>query len=191
MTRTAYVLLPSPFGPLALLWRDMPGGPKVQRVLLPGEGTPVEEVLRAWPVEVLPGSCPAMATLAAQIERFWAGEGVSFPLEILAMETCSAFQQQVLRVEHAIPRGWVSTYGRIAAYLGMPGAARAVGTALANNPFPILIPCHRVVRADGTLGGYQGGAAMKRALLEMEGVEVSAAGKVRTARMCYEGRAAL
>ncbi len=164
--------VPSAFGPLALLWRDTPAGPRVQRLLLPREGRP------GWPSNIIPGSCPPMAALAEQITRFLAGEEIAFPLEMLALETCSAFQQRVLRVEHSIPRGCVSSYGRIASHLGVPGAARAVGAALANNPFPILIPCHRAVRADGTLGGYRGGVAMKRALLEMEGVAVSAAGKV-------------
>ena len=76
----------------------------------------------------------------------------------------------MLRAEHAIPRGRVSTYKLIANHIGYPTGARAVGTALATNPFPIIIPCHRAIRADGTLGGFQGGLNMKRALLEMEGI---------------------
>jgi methylated-DNA-[protein]-cysteine S-methyltransferase len=69
--------------------------------------------------------------------------------------------------------------------LGKPSAARAVGRALATNPFPIIIPCHRAVRSDGSLGGYQGGLAMKRALLEMEGVEFDARGRVATPGFYY------
>ncbi|MBC7317034.1 MAG: MGMT family protein, partial [Chloroflexi bacterium] len=95
---------------------------------------------------------------------------VAFPLDLVAWEGCSPFQKRVLLADYAIPRGQVSTYGLIAAHLGMPNAARAVGRALATNPFPILIPCHRAIRSDRTLGGYQAGLAMKRALLEMEGV---------------------
>ncbi|MEA3339092.1 MAG: MGMT family protein, partial [Chloroflexota bacterium] len=83
------------------------------------------------------------------------------------------------------PRGWVSTYGRIAKSLGNPRAARAVGNALARNPFPIIIPCHRTIRADGRLGGFRGGVEMKRALLEMEGVEVDDVGKALTDRVYY------
>jgi methylated-DNA-[protein]-cysteine S-methyltransferase len=79
----------------------------------------------------------------------------------------------------------VSTYGRIAKYLGAPRAARAVGNALAGNPFPILIPCHRAIRGNGELGGYQGGTQMKRALLEMEGIHVSPGGRVLTDRFYY------
>jgi len=101
---------------------------------------------------------------------------VVFDLEAVALELCGEFQRRVLLAEHGIPRGWVSTYGRIANYIGSTGAGRAVGTAVAENPFPIIIPCHRAVRTDGTLGGYQGGKGMKRALLEMEGVEFKGAG---------------
>ncbi|HQO79253.1 MAG TPA: MGMT family protein, partial [Thermodesulfobacteriota bacterium] len=69
-------------------------------------------------------------------------------------------------------------------HIGIAGSSRAVGTALAKNPFPIIIPCHRAVRANGALGGYQGGIGMKRALLEMEGVEF-AGDKVLMLRVYY------
>ena len=72
-----------------------------------------------------------------------------------------------------------------AAGVGRPAAARAAGTALATNPFPIVVPCHRAVRADGSPGGYQGGPAMKRALLALEGVRFDAAGRVAVARFHY------
>ena len=76
-----------------------------------------------------------------------------------------------------IPEGEVRTYGEVAAEAGSPGAARAVGTAMATNPLPGVIPCHRVVRADGTLGGYgEGGTGRKRELLAREGVTSSTAG---------------
>lgn len=116
---------------------------------------------------------------------FLSGENVVFSLDMLRWEGCSGFRRQVLLAEHAIPRGRVSSYQRIAAQLGRPGAARAVGTALAANPFPILIPCHRAIRSDGSLGGYQGGLAMKRALLEMEGVRVDATGRVNPKAFYY------
>jgi len=81
-------------------------------------------------------------------------------------------------MEYKIPRGWVSTYGRIAGKLGNAGAARAVGTALSRNPFPLIVPCHRAVRSDGSLGGYAGGIAMKKRLLELEGIESDGYGRV-------------
>ena len=106
-------------------------------------------------------------------------------LDGIALEKCSEFQQRVLLAVHKIPRGWVSTYGRIARSLGIPGGARAVGRALSRNPFPIIIPCHRAIRANGELGGFRGGLKMKQALLELEGVEFSQTGKVLTDRIYY------
>lgn len=81
------------------------------------------------------------------------------------------FEQEVLALLRRIPAGTVRTYRDIAKALGQPGAARAVGMACARNPLPLLIPCHRVVRSDGGLGGYslRGGVALKRRLLEAEG----------------------
>ncbi|MFN2245473.1 MAG: methylated-DNA--[protein]-cysteine S-methyltransferase [Anaerolineae bacterium] len=185
MKPVSHMPVPSPFGTLILLWHDTPEGPKVTRVLLPTDGNTTEEMMR-----VLRQSGPArsvleMRTWADQIARFLAGDDVNFPLDALALETCSEFQQRVLRAEHAIPRGWVSTYGRIATHLAAPKAARAVGRALALNPFPIFVPCHRAIRSDMTLGGYQGGAAMKRALLEREGLALSSEGKVLTDNVYY------
>lgn len=94
----------------------------------------------------------------------------------------SRFQERVLRMESRIPRGMVSTYARIAIKLHCPGAARAVGGALAHNPFPVIIPCHRVVRSDGSPGGYAGGADMKKQLLELEGIEFDRHGRVSTVK---------
>jgi methylated-DNA-[protein]-cysteine S-methyltransferase len=108
-----------------------------------------------------------------------------FPLEMIRLDLCTQFQQKVLRAEHGIPRGRVSTYQRIARHIGNAKGARAVGTALAKNPFPIIIPCHRAVRSDGTLGGYQGGVDMKRALLEMEGVYADTNDRVPTTAFFY------
>lgn len=81
------------------------------------------------------------------------------------------FEREVLGVLRRIPTGAVKTYGEVAKTLGQPGAARAVGAACARNPLPLLIPCHRVVRSDGGLGGFslRGGVALKRRLLEAEG----------------------
>ena len=101
------------------------------------------------------------------------GSPLSAELET-AMVTAglTPFATAVLRATAAIPAGQVRTYGQIAQAIGRPGAARAVGAALARNPVPVRIPCHRVIRADGQLGDYsgEGGAAGKAALLAAEGV---------------------
>lgn len=180
----AYLLLPSDFGTVGLVWREA-AGPKVWCVVLPGEPDAVEAQIQAASSEARPGSSPVVAQMGEGIRRFLAGEPVAFNLSLLALERCSAFQRQVLLAEYGIPRGWVSTYGRIAHHLARPGAARAVGRALATNPFPLVIPCHRAVRSNGELGGYRGGPEMKRALLELEGVEFSSTGGVVMDRVHY------
>jgi len=89
------------------------------------------------------------------------------------------FQRDVWRALLLIPEGRVTTYGEIARFLGRPGAVRAVGTAVGKNPAAPEIPCHRVVRADGRIGGYSGdgGVGRKIALLKKEGVD-TAEGKI-------------
>lgn len=112
------------------------------------------------------------------MQSFLEGDRVCFELSLLALEICSRFQRSVLLAEREIPRGWVSTYGKIASRVGVSGGARAVGNALARNPFPIVIPCHRAIRSDGRLGGFRGGLEMKRALLELEGIEFTPTDRV-------------
>lgn len=180
-----YVRFSSPFGPMAIVWEVIAGRFQVQRIVLPPPGMAGDKPPRQSLLGAVIRSRPEAEALAGQLERFLQGEAVQFDLSVLALERCSNFQHRVLLAEHSIPRGWVSTYGRIARHLGIPRGARAVGQALATNPFPLAIPCHRAIRADGTLGGYQGGTEMKGALLEMEGVKVSANGRVQTDRFYY------
>lgn len=185
MKPVSHMLVPSAFGTLILLWLDTPEGPTVSRVLLPRDGNATKEMLGVLREGGPARSRPEIRALAGRITSFLEGDDVDFPLDVLALENCSEFQQRVLRAEHAIPRGCISTYGSIAAHLGVPGAARAVGSALAGNPFPILVPCHRAVRSNMELGGYQGGLAMKRTLLELEGLAFSPEGKVITDSVYY------
>jgi methylated-DNA-[protein]-cysteine S-methyltransferase len=89
---------------------------------------------------------------------------------MLRFDDCTPFRSRVLRAVFSIPRGRVSSYGRIASVVKSPGAARAVGTAMATNPFPVVIPCHRVIRSDGDIGEFGSGRVMKKMLLRIEGV---------------------
>ncbi len=92
----------------------------------------------------------------------------------------TSFQKAVLTAAAGIPTGEVRPYGWIASKIGKPSAVRAVGSALGQNPVPILVACHRVVRADGSLGQYRFGSPMKAALLESEGLHVESARGVLT-----------
>jgi O-6-methylguanine DNA methyltransferase len=98
------------------------------------------------------------------------------------------FEQAVLRKTREIPRGEIRPYGWVAREIGRPAAVRAVGTALANNPIPYFIPCHRVVRTDGHIGNYGGGGPeAKRALLTMEGVRLNRLEELARAGIRYQG----
>ena len=92
--------------------------------------------------------------------------GFDLPIDLSAL---TPFQRAVLRAATALGFGEVATYTDIAKRIGSPKASRAVGNALGQNPVAIIVPCHRVVRTDGTLGGYTGGLRYKRALLDIEG----------------------
>jgi O-6-methylguanine DNA methyltransferase len=111
----------------------------------------------------------AVRKAAGQIREYLRGRRRSFRARI-DWRVMTAFQRRVLRVTLCIPYGRVTTYGEIAAVIGNPRAARAVGRALGANPIPIVIPCHRVIASDGALGGYSaaGGVSLKRRLLQME-----------------------
>ncbi|TMD70118.1 MAG: methylated-DNA--[protein]-cysteine S-methyltransferase [Chloroflexi bacterium] len=98
------------------------------------------------------------------------------------------FSQAVLRKTLEIPRGQVRPYGWIAREIGHPAAVRAVGTALANNPIPYFIPCHRVIRTDGIIGNYGGGGPEAKAkILTLEGVELKRLQELARSGMRYEG----
>lgn len=101
-----------------------------------------------------------------------AGRPGRLPLDLSGL---TDFQASVLQAATTIPAGQVRPYGWVAREIGNPGAVRAVGSALARNPVPVVVPCHRVVRADGLLGEYSlGDARNKRVLLEAEGLDVDA-----------------
>ncbi len=111
--------------------------------------------------------------LATQLDRALASGRVgSLPLDLRSV---SPFQKSVLEVVAKIPPGQVRPYRWVAAEAENPGASRAVGSTMARNPIPVLIPCHRVVKSDGRLGNYLFGVEAKRALLEAEGMDTESA----------------
>jgi len=153
----------SPFGeclvgttPLGICW--------ISFVNRPGED-PLDEFRRNWPSARLVEEAGETGRLAERVfggERAWAGS----PLPILLHGT--RFQIQVWRALLEIPDGAMTTYGAVAHAIGSPGAARAVGRAVGGNRIAYLIPCHRVIRSTGDIGGYRWGVARKKAMLGRE-----------------------
>jgi methylated-DNA-[protein]-cysteine S-methyltransferase len=179
------IIKPTPFGSVGVIWTAANQKPKIIRVLLARPGLSAEDQASVLYPNARSSSCAEIDAVAAGIKGLLAGEAIDFSLELADLNLCGAFQQRVLRAEHRIPRGSVSTYQLIAGHLGKKNGARAVGNALANNPFPLIIPCHRAIRTDRTLGGYQGGLDMKRALLEQEGIRFDNAGRVECLTLHY------
>jgi methylated-DNA-[protein]-cysteine S-methyltransferase len=107
--------------------------------------------------------------LRRELDEYFAGRRRGFDLEIDWALT-SGFTRRVLEATAAIPFGEVSTYAKVAAAAGSERATRAAGNALGSNPIPIVVPCHRVLRSGGKLGGYTGGLDKKERLLTIEGV---------------------
>jgi methylated-DNA-[protein]-cysteine S-methyltransferase len=108
----------------------------------------------------------AFTDAVAQLESYFAGDRLEFDLELDMLGT--EFQRKVWAALLTIPYGETRTYGEIARQIGSPGASRAVGLANGHNPVGIIVPCHRVIGANGSLTGYGGGLDRKRQLLDME-----------------------
>ncbi len=155
---------------IGLVWDDAGGKLQVEYIYLPGG----KEKMTNRIVRDFPAIHKTQRAISNGIDQLIAdlynGKKKNFDLSLLNLSRLTEFSAKVLKQAYKIPRGKVATYSGLAAKVGNPRAARAVGTALANNPFPIVIPCHRVVRADGRLGQFGGGSEMKKQLLEKEGI---------------------
>lgn len=118
-----------------------------------------------------------LAQAAAELTAYFAGDGERFAVPLDALGT--RFQHRVWEALVAIPFAATWSYGQLAAAIGQPSAARAVGAANGKNPIPIIVPCHRVIGADGSATGYGGGLPIKRWLLDHEAAVAGAGGHAR------------
>ncbi len=127
------------------------------------------------------------APLARELEQYFAGRRTAFDLDV-DLAGLTAFQRRVLEATKRVPFGSVTTYRTIADRAGNERASRAAGAALGANPVPIIVPCHRIVASDGSLGGYAGGLEAKRALLAIERGDAVPAGGWPPARRALTER---
>ncbi|MDH3499119.1 MAG: methylated-DNA--[protein]-cysteine S-methyltransferase [Acidimicrobiia bacterium] len=165
----AYHTFPSPIG--ALLAAVTRQG--LVRICFESEDP--EDVLSHLSARVSPAIIElpsALVGVRRQLDAYFAGSLRCFDLP-LDRRLFSPFQTKVLAATSAIPPGEVKSYGQIAALAGRPGGAQATGQALGANPIPVVVPCHRVVAADGSLRGYGGGLERKQFLLDLERGEQS------------------
>jgi methylated-DNA-[protein]-cysteine S-methyltransferase len=162
----AYGWADSPFGPLlvaltrkGLVRLSYPG---------PDRDQPLAELARTVSPRVVE-FIPATDEVRRQLEEYFDGHRRQFDLPV-DLSPVQGFTRRVLRATAAIPFGSLRTYREVATRAGNPAATRAAGNALGSNPVPIVVPCHRVVRTGGGLGGYTGGLDRKRTLLSLEGL---------------------
>jgi O-6-methylguanine DNA methyltransferase len=160
-----YATVESPIGVLLVAWNGL----GISSIALAGDATTfAQRHHQAVHRPIAPAELPAR--LRRTLERRLGGDRrARVPVDLRGR---TEFEQSVLLKALEIPRGQVRPYGWIAAEIGRPRAVRAVGTALAHNPVPLVIPCHRVVRSDGMIGQYSlGGPAIKRRILTREGLD--------------------
>jgi methylated-DNA-[protein]-cysteine S-methyltransferase len=155
---------------IGLVWKDGGRKPQVEYIYLPRANQKMAvRIAKDFPqASKIPRRIPG--GIDKLIAGFYEGRKLKFDLSLLNFSRLSNFSAKVLKQLFKIPRGKVVTYSGLAAKIGSPRACRAVGTAMANNPFPVIIPCHRVIRADGAIGRFGGGAGMKKELLKKEGI---------------------
>ncbi len=165
---TGYALFDTAIGRCAIAW----GARGITRCALPAAS---EEALRrhiaGGRAQAEQPAPPAIAAAITRIVALLAGARDDLRDLVLDLDDIPEFHRRVFATARAIAPGDTVTYGELARRLGTPGAARAVGQALGANPFPIVVPCHRIVAANGRLGGFSapGGARTKRRMLQIEG----------------------
>jgi len=141
--------------------RILIGYPKQKQLLI--------QILHEFGTNVI--KAPTTGGIVEKIKRYFSGEK-GFLRCAIDWSSLSPFQRKVFKVAMKVPYGTIETYGNLAKKAGCPNGSRAVGRALSRNPFSLVIPCHRIIRGDGTLGGFSavGGIKLKRKLLKLEGV---------------------
>jgi len=153
-----YCYWDSPVGPLLLAGDDA----ALRVIGFPKDGKP-QKPEAGWTESAARG---VLAEAVKQLREYFAGKRMEFDLPLVSEGT--AFQRSVWKCLSEIPYGETISYAELAKRVGNPKAARAVGSANGKNPLPIVIPCHRVIAADGTLGGFGGGLPTKAKLLDLE-----------------------
>ncbi|WP_425067278.1 methylated-DNA--[protein]-cysteine S-methyltransferase [Reyranella sp.] len=177
MSAQGFALFDTPIGTCAIAW----SGPGIAGLQLPEPTAAATRarVKRRWPGAVEAEAVPAGVQRALdRVQALLAGDAVDLADIPLDLEAAPEFHRRVYEVARTIPPGRTMTYGEIARRLGVPHESREVGQALGKNPVAIIVPCHRVLGADGKMGGFSanGGVSTKRRMLEIEGAPEVGAG---------------
>ena len=167
-----FLVLDTAFGPCGVAWSD----DGLRRLLLPGSGRSAIAARLSRGAELWDDAAPPeeIAALADAIARYFSGERVAFDGVRADLSAVEEFDRRVLAETRRVVWGSTANYGEIARRLGAPDGARDVGHALARNPIPLVVPCHRVLAAGDRIGGFSapGGVGAKARMLELEGTRV-------------------
>lgn len=169
MSTSGFALFETPIGVCGIAWSE--GGLLATRLPEADAARVRSSLVRRYPGLVELAMPPAVAAVAERIAGHLGGERVDYSDVALDQDGVGDWERIVYRAAAAIPSGETRTYGELARALGRPEAAQAVGQALGRNPWPVVVPCHRILAADGKTGGFSapGGARTKLRLLEIEG----------------------
>ncbi len=183
MSAQGFALFDTPIGTCAVAW----SGRGIAGLQLPEPTAAATRarVKRRWPGAVEADAVPAGVQRALdRVRALLSGDAVELADIPLDLEAAPEFHRKVYEVARTIPPGRTLTYGEIARRLGVPHESREVGQALGKNPVAIIVPCHRVLGADGKMGGFSasGGVSTKRRMLEIEGAPEVGAGPLFAAR---------
>ena len=165
----AYEIHESPFGPLVV---GATGSGLVRVALsVENEAAVLDDLARRISGRIMKADRPQITKARVQLDQYFEGKRKKFRLK-LDWQLVHGFRREVLGATNEIPYGSTRSYTEVAVEAGSPKAVRAAGSALATNPLPIIVPCHRVLKSDGQVGSYLGGSSMKKELLEMEKARV-------------------
>lgn len=183
MSAQGFALFDTPIGTCAVAWSGR--GIAGLQLPEPSPGATRARVRRRWPGTLEVDTVPAGVQRALdRVQALLSGDAVDLAVIPLDLEAAPEFHRKVYEVARTIPPGRTMTYGEIARSLGVPHESREVGQALGRNLVAIIVPCHRVLGADGKMGGFSanGGVSTKRRMLEIEGAAEVGAGPLFAAR---------
>jgi methylated-DNA-[protein]-cysteine S-methyltransferase len=158
-----HLFIKTPIGVMTLFYMDHPFC--LMQVLLPSEK---KQMSITHHLEKTPGDQHPIRRIESFLKNYFKGRPIDPPWEVMTMDLFTRLQKAVLYETAAIPFGSLRTYRDMAIAIGLPKAYRFVGTTLAKNPYPILIPCHRIIRSDKGMGGFGGGIELKKQLIDFE-----------------------
>lgn len=161
-------LFKTDLGSVAIVWKKVNGIVKIVEIEITGPKLSAEQRVAVKYPQSSISTCGKVTQLSEKIKRYCQGKNEEFTLEMFDFNGIPKFRKDVYHALFNTKRGETLSYGELALISGYPGAARAVGTAMKNNPFPLIVPCHRVIKSDGSLGEFFGAEGMKKKLIEME-----------------------